>query len=913
LQKKTPSSWQGCNVKTISAAVLAVIVASCVSTTPPARSPQPPAAEAPLLDRELFFGDAAISRPALSPDGRFITFVKAYRGIANLYVKTRAEPFDAARPLTAATRPIAGYMWSRDARYVLVQLDRGGDENFHVFAVDPAAAPEPATGVPPARDLTPGAAVRAELIDTPRSEPDTLIVGLNERDPQVSDVYRVSISSGQKTLLIKNTQNVAGWSTDRLGHVRVAERTTATGDHEVLRVDGDTLTSIYTCSAEETCEVATLDKQGTHVYLVTNHGAHDLTRLTLVDLVTGAEAFVEEDPEHQVDFGSLLVSGLSGEVLGTVYRGDRERVYPRDPVYAKDLATLRKALPSGDLAFLSRTSDEAVALVGNGSDVDLGAVYVYERATENIELLYRSRPELPSAHLAPMKPVHLTARDGVSLTAYLTVPLGTPAGEKRPAVVLVHGGPWIRDLWGYDGEAQFLANRGYLVLQPNFRGSSGFGKKFLNLGNGQWGTGTMQHDLTDAARWLVEQGLADSKRIAIMGGSYGGYATLAGLAFTPDVYAAGVDIVGPSNLMTLLSSIPPYWAPMRKMFSLRVGDLEADAERLTQQSPLFAAKNITAPLLVIQGANDPRVKRAEADQIVNAMASLSRPVEYVVAPDEGHGFHGRLNRLAMFVAIERFLGKHLGGRVQQDVSPESAERLAALQVDPASVKAPVRVDSLAAAVFDASRFTPAPRLRYRVAGDLQGQHLEGASTVTVAKTPNSGWTVSAVESLPQGETADTTTLALRTLLPTTRTIKQGPATVQLTYAGTSVSGNVDLGAQKVALRGSGDRMLVTNGLTLGLAVATLPLAEGYTVGLRSFDVASGQVQGLVLAVTGTDAVTVPAGRFETFRVDIAPEDSSSSTTLWVERSAGHRVVKFEQRLPQNQGVIASELLNDKAR
>lgn len=591
-----------------------------------------------------------------------------------------------------------------------------------------------------------------------------------------------------------------------------------------------------------------------------------------------------------------------------MYQGDRVRVYPHDPVFANDLAVLRRALPTGDFAILSRTADESISLVGNASDVDPGAVYVYERATGKVDLLYRPLPDLPSAQLAAMKPVRITARDGVELSAYLTVPVGGQPGEKRPAVVLVHGGPWLRDEWGYNGEVQFLANRGYVVLQVNFRGSTGFGKKFLNLGNGQWGTGTMQHDLTDATHWLVRHGLADGKRIAIMGGSYGGFATLAGLAFTPDLYAAGVDIVGPSNLMTLLSTIPPYWAPARKMFSLRVGDLDTDAERLKQQSPLFSAQNITAPLLVVQGANDPRVKRAEADQIVHAMASLARPVAYLVAPDEGHGFQGRLNRLAMYVEIERFLGEHLKGRVQPTVTAEVAERLAALQVDATSVAAPVRVEALAPVVFNSANFKPASRFRYRVAGELGGKKVEGASTLTVTKAP-SGWTVSAVDSLPTGVTTDITTLSATSLLPTTRTIKQGEATVQLAYSGHSVSGQVALSGKQLPLQGTSQRPLVTDGLTLGLAVATLPLADGFTAGLGSFDASSGQVEDLVLVVKGTEQVSVPAGRFEAFRVEISPEDARSSTTLWVETSAARRVLKQTQTFEQNQ-TLAAELLGD---
>jgi dipeptidyl aminopeptidase/acylaminoacyl peptidase len=328
------------------------------------------------------------------------------------------------------------------------------------------------------------------------------------------------------------------------------------------------------------------------------------------------------------------------------------------------------------------TEDDRLVLVAVDSDVDPSSTYVYDRETGEAELLYRTRPEVPTEHMAGMRPVRYTARDGVEIPAYLTVPQGVEANDLA-VVVMPHGGPWGRDVWGFDGFAQFLANRGYAVLMPNFRGSTGYGKEFLNLGNEQWGTGTMQHDISDGVQWLVEQGIADPEKVAIMGGSYGGYATLAGLAFTPELYAAGVDIVGPSNIITLLNSIPPYWKPMQKLFSVRVGDLSdpADVERMQAQSPLNSADAITAPLLVIQGANDPRVKQAESDQIVVALRDKGQPVEYLVAANEGHGFANEDNNLAMFAKIEEFLATHLGGRYQADMPPEIEQKLEELTVD----------------------------------------------------------------------------------------------------------------------------------------------------------------------------------------------------------------------------------------
>ena len=668
---------------TMRALIALVVLASCATVTPVG----PAAQAAPLIDRELLFGDPEITGAQISPDGRFISFVKPFKGVLNVWVKAKAEPFEAARPLTADARPVRSYFWSRDGKYVLYSQDKGGDENFHVYAVDPTAAPDSVTGAPQAKDLTPGAKVRASVRSLPRATPDVLVIQTNERDPEANDVYRLVISTGARTMSFKNTTNLDGFTFDPQGKVRVVSKLNESGGTVISRVDGETSTQIYECAADEQCSVEALHPDGEHAYLSTNKGTVDLTRLTLLDLKTGAEVLVEEDPEKQVDFAGAIVSEHTDELLATVYLGDKVRLYPKTARFAQDYAAIRKVLPDVQLGFVSGTADEGSWLIEATADVDPGATYLYEHDSGKVELLFRSRPKLPVEQLAHMRPERITTRDGLTMTAYLTRPLGDDGNTLRPAIVLVHGGPWGRDLWGYDALAQFLANRGYVVLQPNFRASTGYGKRFLNLGNRQWGTGTMQHDLTDAAKWLVDQKLADPKRLAIMGGSYGGYATLAGLAFTPEIYAAGVDIVGPSNLTTLLNSIPPYWAPMRKMFSIRMGDLSvaADVERLKAQSPLFSADKISAPLLVIQGQNDPRVHRAESDQIVCALVAGGHPVGYLVAPDEGHGFRGRLNRLAMMVEIERFLAKHLGGRAQQSVSSEVAQKLQAITVDPASV------------------------------------------------------------------------------------------------------------------------------------------------------------------------------------------------------------------------------------
>ncbi|HEY9710859.1 MAG TPA: S9 family peptidase, partial [Oculatellaceae cyanobacterium] len=429
------------------------------------------------------------------------------------------------------------------------------------------------------------------------------------------------------------------------------------------------------------------------VYMVANKGNDvDRTRLVLFNLESKESELVDVDPKKEVDFGGLLFSEATDELIATFYVGDRLRIYPKNEEFARNLTFLQKELPEGDLALQSVTKDDRLYLVAVRSDVDPGSVYLFNRETGKVEKLYESRPELPKENLAAMRPIRYTARDGREIPAYLTTPKGV---EQRnlPVVIMPHGGPWARDIWGYNPYAQFFANRGYAVLQPNFRGSEGYGKDFLNAGNKQWGTGAMQHDITDGVKYLIDQGIADPKRVGIFGGSYGGYATLAGLAFTPDLYAAGISFVGPSNIVTLIKTIPPYWLPIKKSFMLRVGnpDNPEDLKRLREQSPLFSAKQIKAPLLVIQGANDPRVKQAESDQIVVALRDLGREVKYLVAPNEGHGFRGETNQLAVTAAIERFFAPYLGGRYQESMSEEVKKQLQALTVDVSTVKAPESV------------------------------------------------------------------------------------------------------------------------------------------------------------------------------------------------------------------------------
>ncbi|WP_406672892.1 S9 family peptidase [Natronospira sp.] len=640
----------------------------------------------PIIDRDIFFDDPKISGGQLSPDGEWVTFHQPLDDVRNVWIKRRGEDFDQARPLTDdRDRPIGSHWWSQDSRYVIFMQDRGGDENFRLYRVDPTEEPAEDKRVPEAFELTPYDNIQARVISAPREHPEWILVGMNDRNPQLHDVYRVHLESGERERVFQNDVGIADFTADLDGNLRLGMRQRQEGGWSVHQFEDDELVEepLLTCGIDEECSPIQFHADGERFYMQTNTGDRDLSELVLFDPASGEEELVDRDPQGEVDFAGAEFDPITRELVATYYVGDRLRVYPREERFEQDFRHVRESLEGdGDIYFTSASHDRRYRLVTLTSDTDPGATYLFDRDSGELELLYRPRPNLPVEHLAEMKPIRYEARDGLEIPGYLTLPKGLPA-ENLPLVVNPHGGPWARDMWGYDANAQFLANRGYAVFQPNFRGSTGFGKAFLNAGNEEWGTGYMQHDITDGVNYLIDEGIVDPDRVGIMGGSYGGYATLAGLAFTPDLYAAGVSIVGPSNIITLLNSIPPYWGPIRQIFVDRVGDPddEADRERLKKQSPLFSAEEITAPLMVVQGANDPRVVQHESDQIVVAMRDLERPVEYLVAEDEGHGFAGRLNRLAMYADVERFLAEHLGGRYQSDMTDEVADTLDTLRVD----------------------------------------------------------------------------------------------------------------------------------------------------------------------------------------------------------------------------------------
>jgi len=862
----------------------------------------------PIIDREQFFGDPEIAGAQISPNGRFIAFLRPFKGTRNVWVKAADEPFEQARPLTSDTRrPITSYFWSRDAKYVLFVQDQGGDENFNVYAVSPTDLPAAGAEVPPARNLTDAQGVRAEIFAVPKSDPDAIFVGLNDRDKAWHDLYKVKISTGERTLVSKNTERLTSYVFDTRDQLRLVTRSPENGDTEVLRADpGNTFTKIYGCSVFETCGPVHFHKDGRRVYLETNKGTGvDLTRLTLLDVQTGREELVEADPLNRVDLGGASFSDRTDELIATIYVDAKRRLYFKDKAFEADYKLLEQKFPGREIGFASSTADERLFIVSVTSDVEPGETYLFDRGSKKLALQYRVREKLPRAALAPMKPVTYKSSDGLEVPAYLTLPVGV-APENLPAVVFPHGGPWSRDNWGYHPFAQFLANRGYAVLMPNFRGSTGYGKKFLDGGNNQWGE-KMQDDLTWGVRYLVSEGIADPKRVGIMGGSYGGYAALAGVAFTPEVYAAAVSIVGPSSLITLMESIPPYWEAARKLFAVRMGDASTPEGRrqLDRQSPLNSAARIRTPLLVIQGANDPRVNKRESDQIVVALRDRGFPVEYIVAPDEGHGFARPVNNMAAYATAEKFLATFLGGRFQESMTPEAAARLKAITVDPKTVTASRPAEAASVGLPEPGAPLRAGTSRYKAKIERAGQAMEMDVTTEIAESPD-GWLVSDTARTPAGEITDRTTLDKTTLALRKRSVRQGPMSIEITCRDGKVTGEMKVSGQPRPIAADMGGELFADGAGAHHAVATLPLAPGYKTSFRNFNVQTMKATVLQLQVTGSESVTVPAGTFDAIKVELAAETGGKST-LWVARD-GRQVLKVVSVSPQMGGaVVTTEL------
>ncbi len=648
---------------TLFALAVSCTLAGCASApsapTGAAGSPTAPAVTAPaLLSRELLFGNPERAAGQVSHDGRWLAYLAPREGVMNIWVAPVTDR-NAARPITNdRLRGIRGYFFAYDGKNILYAQDVGGDENFQVFAVDIE------TGL--SRELTPKGA-RAGVAKVSARTPNTIVVSINDRDPRFFDLVNIELSSGSRTRIIQNDR-FSGFVIDNDLSVRYAVEQTPDGGSAWYRRVGKDWQPWETVAQEDalTTGMAGLTEDGRTLYVIDSRG-RNTGALYAIDTANGTRTLVHEDAH--ADVSGWLADPATGKVQAVSVNYLREQWKVLDPAIATDLERLQALAGDGEFYVNSRTRDDrlwTVTIVRS----DLPArTFLYDRNRAEASAWFSTRPALDDAILAKMLPVEITARDGLVLPSYYTLPPGSdPDGDGVPAaplpmVLLVHGGPWARDAYGFNANHQWLANRGYAVLSVNFRGSTGFGKAFVNAGDLQWGR-KMHDDLLDAVAWAERRGIAATGKTAIMGGSYGGYAALAGLTMTPDRFACGVSIVGPSNLITLLETIPPYWTPIRKQFTTRMGDDATEAGRalLKERSPLTYVDNIQRPLLIGQGANDPRVKQSESDQIVEAMRAKNIPVTYVLYPDEGHGFVRPENRLSFNAVTEAFLETCLGGR-----------------------------------------------------------------------------------------------------------------------------------------------------------------------------------------------------------------------------------------------------------
>jgi dipeptidyl aminopeptidase/acylaminoacyl peptidase len=595
--------------------------------------------------------------PRVSPDGAQLAWIAPHEAVLNVWLAPistdQGVDWTAARVVTDDTdRGIRQFGWAHDGRHLLYIQDAGGDENWRLYDVDLPTMQR--------RDLTPFEGVQARLIAAEKDFPDQVLVGLNKDDPKWHDVYRLDLSTGELTKELEN-RGFVDMVADTQLVVRAAVQPRPDGSQSIVvrdSADSPDWREVLDVSAEDSMATApvSFSADGQSLLLISSVGLQ-AAALVRMDLRTGATEVLAEDPE--ADVSAVRVDPDTREPQIVTFVRDRSVYQVLDPSVAGHVQAIR-ALHPGDVAFGHGDDADRVWLAIFTNDTGSTTYYTYDTATGAASFLFEARPELSKYELAAMEPFSFTARDGLTIHGYLSFPLGQDRSD-LPTVLFVHGGPWGRDTWGFDPHAQWLANRGYLCIQVNFRGSAGYGKAFLNAGDREWGN-KMQHDLSDAVAYAVSRGWSDPTRVAIMGGSYGGYATLAGAAFTPDLYCCGVDIVGPSNLITLIESVPPYWAPMIAQFHNRVGDPAKDRDFLWSRSPLSAASQIRIPLLIAQGANDPRVKQAESEQIVAALAEHGIDYDYMLFPDEGHGFAKPDNRLKFYAAADKFLSRYLGGR-----------------------------------------------------------------------------------------------------------------------------------------------------------------------------------------------------------------------------------------------------------
>ena len=614
------------------------------------------ASEPGLIPREVLFGNPVKASPRISPDGKLLTYLAPVDNVLNVWLRTVGAEDD--RSVTKDdNRGIRIYFWAADSKHIMYLQDVGGNENWRLYGVN--------LETDEIKDFTPFDDVQVRITDRNKHFPNELLIAMNKENPRVHDVYHLDLTSAELKLVAKNPGNYIGWVTDAHFKVRGALAARPDGGFDLMIGESETADwkKLVSWDAEDSLNSGpvTFSKDGRYIYLLDSRDVN-AGRLVKMEIATGNIEVIAEDPQY--DVGGVMIHPDTYEVQAVAFYRARKQLVVLDESIRGDFETIRK-LDHGDFFITDRDNADDTWLVAFTKDNGPVSYHAFSRKMQKGIFLFDHMPDLKRYTLAPMEPISFTSRDGLAIHGYITFPPGK-GRTNLPMVLNVHGGPWYRDTWGYHPEAQWLANRGYVCLQVNFRGSAGYGKEFLNAGDREWG-GKMHHDLVDAVNWAVEEGIADPERVAIYGGSYGGYAALVGATFTPDLFRCAVDIVGPSNLVSFIKTVPPYWSTLLATFHKRVGNPDTEEEFLKSRSPLFKVDEIKIPILIAQGANDPRVKQAESEQIVEAMNKKGIEYEYMLFPDEGHGFAKPENRLRFYAAAEKFLAKHIGGRYEGSV------------------------------------------------------------------------------------------------------------------------------------------------------------------------------------------------------------------------------------------------------
>lgn len=861
----------------------------------------------PLLDRSVFFDDPEICQGKLSPNGQFLSFLKPYKGIQNIWIKKLDDSFDQAWPLsTEKERPIRQFFWSRDNRFILYLQDDGGNEQFQLFRLEVKLQMKTPSKPTLAKHLAGKAGASVSIIELPKSNPDVLYFGINDRDPVWFDLYELQLSTGRKTLVYKNENRVQDWIFDQKGVLKVMSRKAEDGTTELLSFSEGAWSKLYDCAPLETCNPLHFSPGDKKFYLLTNKTERvNLTYLSTLSLTTKAVEGLATDPEKKTDFDESIFSEMTGELKGFVINGEKRRYYWIDKDWEAEFQQLESKFSGKDVRITSMSEDDRIWLVNVGSDVDPGATYLLKRQTGELIFQYTLRPKIQVEWIAEMLPIQYPSSDGLMIPAYLTLPKGVEA-KKLPCIVMPHPDAWSRDSWEFNPWTQFFANRGYAVLQPNFRGSSGYGKKFCNAGNLQWSK-LIQDDLSWGIRHLTEKGIIDPDRVGIFGASFGGYSAIAGLAFNPKTYRCGVSLSGPANLFDYTESLSRQPNIVPAILQKRVGNSKEPEERsiLEDGSPIFSTRNIKDPLLLIQGADDPIVTKKATDQFAAVCRDSGVPVEYLLASGEGHVMVNPLNKLAFAAYIEIFLAKHLGGRHQVDLSKELEKRLKTLTVDIRSL--PYDRNFIGAEIISNA---PSPEVelhpgtfQYDVIMILEKDTVEMEQEISI-RVAEDEWIIQESIDSRLGKISDETHVEQGTLLPKSRFVRQGTVRMDFVYSDTALTAKVKSVGLENNIYKALKAPLFAEGAGTSQILGCLPLKVGYRAIFRNFDANLQMIRYKELQVTGIEQIEHGDKTVECFKLEITERgDEGSLSQVWVSRDAFRKVIKSTTKLPRAKGAI----------